>query len=166
MRGHISVNHELHAPAYLAPRTDSHYPLKNKAGWVPQLVWTRGKRDRYLPLPRIELRNPARRFFFTILNELPWLATKQKRNIKVIPKLRVRLFLGYGAILIPVRLKVTKTSDCRIFCERYELGRIWKENCVALFRYIPEFTCRKCESQRASSFKNSPCSVQIRTTEI
>lgn len=173
MRGHIGhkmeVNHKRHAPTFLSPGTDPHYPLKIRLeGFRSRFERVGKKGDKSLPLPGIELRNPVRSFFFLSLYSPSYPGSTQNNRIvlRIYRNYVSGCSLGVGPYWLQFGWKLQKHPIAWYFArdtnwEEYGKKLVWPH-----FICIQEFICRKWESQRNSSIKNSPCSIHIRTTEI
>jgi hypothetical protein len=47
------VNGQLYAPAVLHPGEEAPVPIGQEAGWAPEPVWRRWRREKSLPYPGI-----------------------------------------------------------------------------------------------------------------
>jgi len=101
-RGHIShkmeVNHKSHASAFSSPGTDPHYPLKIRLeGFHSRFEHVGKKRDKSLPLPGIELRNPVRSFFLSLYSlSYPGSPQNKRRVLRFYRDYVSGCYLGMG----------------------------------------------------------------------
>ena len=169
MRGNIGhkmeVNHKLHAPAPLSPGTDPH-PLKIRLERFLSRFGRVVKKEIKLYLCQ-ESNYVIQPTVFSLYSlSYPGLPQNKRRELRLYRNYVSACSLGMRPYWLQFGWKLQKHPIAGYFerdtnWEEYGKKLVWP-----LFSYIQELACKKCESQRTSSIKDSLCSVYIRTTEI